>query len=55
MGLPVWTLLPYCPDYRWTLDRDDTTWFPSMRLYRQTRPGDWSDVIMRVRDDLMRL
>jgi tetratricopeptide (TPR) repeat protein len=52
MGLPVWTLLPYCPDYRWLLGRDDTPWYPSMRLYRQERPGDWEMVIQRVRQDL---
>ena len=55
MGLPVWTLLPYCPDYRWQLGRDDSPWYPSMRLYRQQRPGDWDEVIRRVRDDLMRI
>lgn len=54
MGLPVWTLLPYCPDYRWKLGRDDTDWYPSMRLYRQDRPGDWETVIRRVGQDLMR-
>jgi len=54
MGLPVWTLLPYCPDYRWKLGRDDTPWYPSMRLYRQERPGDWEAVIQRIQDDLMR-
>ncbi|HBK04574.1 MAG TPA: hypothetical protein DDZ81_01785 [Acetobacteraceae bacterium] len=55
MGLPIWTLLPFCPDYRWKLGSDDTAWYPSMRLYRQQRPGDWETVIRRVRDDLARL
>jgi hypothetical protein len=54
LGLPVWTLLAYCPDYRWKLGRDDSPWYPSMRLYRQDRPGVWEAVIQRVRDDLMR-
>jgi ADP-heptose:LPS heptosyltransferase len=49
MGLPVWILLPYCPDYRWQLGRDDSPWYPSMRLYRQDRPGDWGSVIEQVR------
>jgi Flp pilus assembly protein TadD len=53
MGQPVWTLLPYCPDYRWMLGRDDTPWYPSMRLFRQDRPGDWETVLKRVRDDLI--
>jgi tetratricopeptide (TPR) repeat protein len=49
MGLPVWTLLAYCPDYRWQLGRDDSRWYPSMRLFRQERPGQWGPVIERVR------
>jgi tetratricopeptide (TPR) repeat protein len=49
MAIPVWTLLPYCPDYRWRLGRDDSPWYPSMRLFRQERPGEWGPVIERVR------
>jgi ADP-heptose:LPS heptosyltransferase len=49
MGLPVWTLLPHCPDYRWQLGRNDSRWYPSMRLFRQERPGAWGPVIERVR------
>lgn len=52
LGLPVWTLLPYCPDWRWGLGRDDCPWYPSMRLYRQTERGAWDEVIRRVRADL---
>jgi Tfp pilus assembly protein PilF len=52
LGLPVWTLLPYCPDWRWGLGRDDCPWYPSMRLYRQTERGAWDEVIRRVRMDL---
>ena len=37
LGRPVWTLLPYTPDYRWLLDRDDSPWYPTMRLFRQER------------------
>jgi tetratricopeptide (TPR) repeat protein len=53
MGMPVWTLLPYSPDYRWKLGRDDSPWYPSMRLYRQEHPGDWGPVIERVRHALV--
>jgi tetratricopeptide (TPR) repeat protein len=52
LGLPVWTLLPFCPDWRWGLGRDDCPWYPSMRLYRQTERGAWNEVIERVRNDL---
>lgn len=52
MGLPVWTLLQYCPDYRWMLGRADSPWYPAMRLFRQDRPGDWQPVIERVRHEL---
>ncbi|HET6308174.1 MAG TPA: tetratricopeptide repeat protein [Rhodopila sp.] len=49
MGRTVWTLLPYCPDYRWGLGCEDSSLYPSMRLFRQERPGDWGSVIERVR------
>lgn len=52
MGKPVWTLLPFCPDWRWMLDREDTPWYPSMRLFRQPRPGDWDSVISDVKQAL---
>ncbi|MCP4329202.1 MAG: tetratricopeptide repeat protein [Alphaproteobacteria bacterium] len=52
LGRPVWTLLPAAADWRWMLDRDDTPWYPTMRLFRQSRAGDWGDVIHRVRDAL---
>ncbi len=48
LGRPVWTLLAYVPDFRWLLDRDDTPWYPTMRLFRQTARGDWAGVIERV-------
>ena len=40
LGCPVWTNLPYAPDWRWMLDRDDSQWHPTMRLFRQKAPGD---------------
>lgn len=48
LGRPVWTLLPYAPDWRWLLGREDSPWYPTMRLFRQSRRGDWPGVIERV-------
>lgn len=48
MGLPVWTLLSFTCDWRWMLERIDSPWYPTMRLFRQPRPGDWADVIENV-------
>jgi hypothetical protein len=48
LGRPVWTLLPLYPDWRWGLERGDTVWYPSMRLWRQKAFGDWDEVIARV-------
>lgn len=52
MGKPVWILLPLVPDWRWMLNRDTTPWYPSAVLYRQSRPGAWSEVIDAVVRDL---
>lgn len=48
LGKPVWLLLAYASDWRWLLDRADSPWYPSLRIFRQQRPGEWSDVIARV-------
>jgi hypothetical protein len=48
LGKPVWTLLPYAPDWRWMLSREDSPWYPTMRLFRQPTPGDWTSVLDRV-------
>ena len=48
MGKPVWVMLCFSPDWRWLLDRDDSPWYPTLRLFRQPRPGAWSDVVERV-------
>jgi len=53
LGLPVWVLLPHMPDWRWLLDRSDSPWYPSARLYRQTRAGDWNAPLAQVRADLL--
>ncbi len=48
MGKPVWLLLPFSPDWRWLLRREDTPWYPTMRLFRQRKLGDWAEVLQRV-------
>ena len=55
MGKPVWALLPFVPDFRWMLNRRDTPWYPTMRLFRQSRLGRWDDVFARVTNQLKRL
>jgi len=54
LGRPTWLLLKAQPDWRWDPARTDSPWYPAMRLYAQTRPGDWDGVIARVADDLAR-
>ena len=55
LGKPLWMLLPFVPDFRWLLERDDSPWYPSARLFRQPRIGDWASVIERVRGELATL
>ncbi len=45
LGVPVWLLLPWNPDWRWMQDREKSSWYPSVRLFRQTSPNKWTDVI----------
>lgn len=52
LGKPVWTLIPYAPDWRWMLNRTDSPWYPTMRLFRQPSTGDWRSVISDVEDAL---
>jgi hypothetical protein len=54
MGKPVWVLLSFVPDWRWLLDREDSPWYPTMRLFRQTKRGEWDDVVKRVAEELLR-
>jgi len=53
MGKPVWVLLSRKPDWRWLLDRENSPWYPTLRLFRQTRRGDWAEVMERVADALL--
>lgn len=55
MGKPVWVLTRGDNDWRWMRQREDSPWYPSVRLYRQTIPGDWGDVIARVGEDLAKV
>jgi len=52
LGKVVWLLLPFAPEWRWMLDREDSPWYPTMRLFRQSRPDDWTEAVVRVRDAL---
>ncbi|RXH13949.1 tetratricopeptide repeat protein [Bradyrhizobium guangzhouense] len=52
LGRPTWILLPWTPDYRWLLDRTDSPWYASVRLFRQTETRDYESVLDRVRDEL---
>jgi hypothetical protein len=52
LGKPTWTLVQFSPDWRWMLDRGDSPWYPTMRLFRQTKVGDWSSVIEKVAREL---
>jgi len=54
-GCPIWTLLPFSPDWRWLLERDDSPWYPGMRLFRQSKRDDWQAVIERVGLELVTL
>ena len=55
LGRPTWILLPYTPDYRWLLNRTDSPWYPSVRLFRQTEAREYGSVLARVRDELQAL
>jgi len=52
LGRPVWILLRHVPDWRWLLDRDDSPWYPSARLFRQPAAGDWDSVVAKVIEEL---
>ena len=52
LGRPTWALIPISPDWRWLLDRADSPWYPTMRLFRQDREDDWTGALARVREEL---
>ncbi len=53
LAKPTWILLPYAPDWRWMLDRDDSPWYPSVRLYRQGNDRSWTPVLGRIGSDIL--
>lgn len=56
LGVPTWAVIPYAPHFLWQLDRDDSPWYPTLRLYRQDRAGsDWSAPVGRMAEDLKTL
>ncbi len=54
LGVPVWTLLPYVCDWRWMREFEDTPWYKTVKLFRQSKPGDWEDLFEQVASDLKR-
>src|SRR5262249_41111286 len=48
LAKPVWALLPFIPDWRWLLDREDSPWYPTARLFRQDETRNWDNVIARI-------
>ena len=52
MGRPTWVVLKWFADWRWMLDRNDSPWYPTMRLFRQARSNDWAEVMARVTADV---
>ncbi|MEG4939389.1 tetratricopeptide repeat protein [Microcoleus sp. F4-D5] len=55
LGKPVWILLCFMPDWRWMLEREDSPWYPTARLFRQQTPGDWEEVFDRIKTALKHL
>jgi predicted phosphoadenosine phosphosulfate sulfurtransferase len=49
LGVETWALIPFIPDWRWFLDRQDSPWYPGMRLFRLVEPDNWAEAIERVR------
>ncbi len=52
LARPTWVLLNVMPDWRWLLHREDSPWYPTMRLFRQGTPGDWAGVVEQVKEQL---
>ena len=54
LGRPAWAMISARSDWRWMLDREDSPWYPTLRLFRQTRLDDWAEVFTRAADELAR-
>jgi tetratricopeptide (TPR) repeat protein len=54
LGRPVWVALPFSGCWRWLHDREDSPWYPSMRLFRQKTPGDWQGVFLRIAEEIQK-
>jgi Flp pilus assembly protein TadD len=54
LAKPAWVMVPFSPDWRWMLERENSPWYPTLRLYRQPGPGDWDSIIARVATDLQK-
>ncbi|MBF0372933.1 MAG: hypothetical protein HQL39_05880, partial [Alphaproteobacteria bacterium] len=52
LARPCWAMLPFCPDWRWLIGREDSPWYPTLRLFRQTTSGDWAGVVDRMAREL---
>jgi ADP-heptose:LPS heptosyltransferase len=55
LAAPTWVAIPFAPDWRWLLDRTDSPWYPTMRLFRQSRAGDWPGVFERIAGELAKV
>lgn len=55
LGCPTWIMLPYLPDFRWMVAREDSPWYPTVRLFRQTKTREYLTVLDRVRTELLTL
>ncbi len=55
LGVPVWIMLPYDCDWRWFFDREDSPWYPTMRLFRQPKMGDWNSVFSQITQELKKI
>ena len=53
LGIPTWLLLPFVPNWRWLLATDRSPWYPSLRIFRQAKPGDWSRPLLEIRAALL--
>ena len=55
LGVTVWVALPFVPDWRWLLHREDSPWYPSMRLFRQKELGNWTELFARLANDVQQV